>query len=60
MSFQMHNTAHWTARRSYVVLAFILIILALILAGCASVDPEGKGTLPALTTGPAMAAMEFS
>lgn len=40
----MHNTARWTARRSYVVLAFILIILALILAGCASVDQETKGT----------------
>lgn len=58
MSFQ-HDTARWTARRSYVVLAFILIIIALILAGCARVDREDK-TVPVAALGPATDAMELS
>lgn len=32
----MQNTVLWSARRSYVVLAFLLIIIVLVLAGCAS------------------------
>lgn len=46
----MHNTVRrWSARRSYVLLAFILIIIVLILAGCASLNhvQEGNGTLTA-------------
>jgi len=46
----MHNTVRpWNARHSYVVLAFILIIIALLLAGCGSFNraQEEKGSLTA-------------
>jgi len=55
MSFQMHNTARWTARRSYVALAFILIILALILAGCLSTKRDTKATVVFQTRAHALA-----
>ena len=50
MRFEVHNTVRrWGARHSYVVLAFILIIIVLILAGCASFNRvhEDNGTLTA-------------
>jgi len=47
----MHNTARWTAHRSYVVLAFILIVLALLLAGCASFNREDKNRETTATVG---------
>lgn len=40
----MHQTARWTARHSSVALAFLILILALILAGCAGV--HGKAAQP--------------
>jgi outer membrane protein OmpA-like peptidoglycan-associated protein len=46
----MHNTVRrWSARRSYVVLAFMLIIIVLVLAGCATRNRarEEHGTLAA-------------
>lgn len=46
----MHNTVRrWSARHSYVVLAFILITIMLVLAGCGSFNrvQEEKGTLTA-------------
>jgi uncharacterized protein YceK len=53
MRFGMHKKARWSTRQSYVVLAFILIIVALVLAGCASVRPETKekGTVTAAAEG---------
>lgn len=49
----MHNNVRWSARRSYVVLAFILIIIALVLAGCASFNrAEEKGRVTAATVEP--------
>jgi outer membrane protein OmpA-like peptidoglycan-associated protein len=54
MRFEMHNTVRrWSARHSYVVLAFILIIIVLVLAGCASFSrvQEEKGTLTASSVG---------
>jgi outer membrane protein OmpA-like peptidoglycan-associated protein len=54
MRFEMHNTVRrWSARHSYVVLAFILIIVVLILAGCASFNgvQDEKGTLNAGSVG---------
>jgi len=43
----MHNTVRrWSARRSYVVLAFILIIIVLVLAGCRSVNRVQEETGP--------------
>ena len=50
----MHNTVRrWSARHSYVVLALILIIIVLVLAGCASFSrvQEEKGTLTASSVG---------
>jgi len=50
----MHNTVQrWSARHSYVVLAFILIIIVLILAGCATFNrvQEEKGTLTTSSAG---------
>jgi hypothetical protein len=32
----VYKTARWNARKSFVVVAFILIIVALLLAGCVS------------------------
>lgn len=46
----MHNTVRrWSARHSYVVLAFILIIIVLVLAGCGSFNRvhQENGTLTA-------------
>jgi outer membrane protein OmpA-like peptidoglycan-associated protein len=45
----MHNNVRWSARHSYVALAFILMIIALLLAGCASFNrgEEEKGTVTA-------------
>ena len=45
----MQNTVLWSARRSYVVLAFLLIIIVLVLAGCASSRrvQEEEGTVRA-------------
>ena len=40
----MHNNARSSARNWYVALAFILIVLALVLAGCASVNREQIAT----------------
>src|SRR5690348_17505329 len=54
MRFEMHNTVQrWSARHSYVVLAFILIIIVLILAGCATFNrvQEEKGTLTTSSAG---------
>jgi outer membrane protein OmpA-like peptidoglycan-associated protein len=52
----MHRTARWTAHRSYAVLAFILIIILLILAGCASVKRgEKRTTIPAPVGNPTRA-----
>lgn len=43
----MHNNVRSSARNWYVALAFILIIIALVLAGCASVNREESGTTTA-------------
>lgn len=43
----MHNNVRSSARNWYVALAFILIIVALVLAGCASVNREESGTTTA-------------
>lgn len=40
----MHNNVRSSARNWYVALAFILIILTLVLAGCASVNREQIAT----------------
>ena len=48
----MHHTIRrWSPRHSYVLLAFILIIIVLVLAGCGSFNrvQEEKGTLTAET-----------
>jgi outer membrane protein OmpA-like peptidoglycan-associated protein len=49
MRFEMQNTVQWKARHSYVVLAFLLIIIVLVLAGCASSRraQEERGTVSA-------------
>jgi outer membrane protein OmpA-like peptidoglycan-associated protein len=47
----MHQTARWTARHSYVALAFVLLILALILAGCAGIHQEEKRPASATPVG---------
>ena len=38
----MHNNVHSSARRWYVALAFILIVIVLVLAGCASFDTADR------------------
>ena len=45
----MQNTVIWSARRSYVVLAFLVIIIVLVLAGCANSrrTQKDKGTVGA-------------
>ena len=43
----MHNNVRPSARNWYVALAFILIIIALVLAGCARVNREESGTTTA-------------
>lgn len=45
----MRNTVQWKARNTYVVLAFLLIIIVLVLAGCASSRrvQEEEGTVRA-------------
>ncbi|HEY2379177.1 MAG TPA: OmpA family protein [Gemmatimonadaceae bacterium] len=47
----MHHTARWSARRPYLALAFILIFIALLLAGCASLNREPKGAAFGATAG---------
>lgn len=43
----MHNNVRSSARNWYVALAFVLIIIALVLAGCATVNREESGTTTA-------------
>ena len=43
----MHNNVRSSARNWYMALAFILIIIALVLAGCASVNREQSATATA-------------
>jgi len=45
----MHTTVRWAARHWYVVLAFILIIIALLLGGCGGLNGKEHGMVTAAT-----------